>query len=474
MPMQNFLSVLLLLWLVNFAPPLLAFLLDQRWATPLDRGRLFWDGNPLFGPHKTIRGIVSAVVAGGAVAPLLGFPWLEGAAAALLSMAGDLFSSFLKRRFNLPSGSAVPVLDQVFEGAFPLVVLSSRVGAHPAVLLSLLVIFCVGAYAGSYFFKKILLQQPFEGYPRPVKTRVRFRELTSCQMRSAPWADMFHFEDVVMYRLIMNRVFHWLGLLEPGKGNALNIQTRRLTLTFSNLPEAFDGYEVLLMTDLHLDGLDGLLERLERLLAEEPVDLCLLGGDYRMENYGPSDEAVRRLKRLVPHIRARDGVLAVLGNHDCPEMVTALKDDGVRFLVNEAHCIQRGSSRLCVVGVDDPHYFRADDLPEALRHVASSSFVILLVHSPEIAHQAARYGVPLYLCGHTHAGQIQIPRIGPLFTHSRSPRSLVQGLWKYQGMVGYTSAGVGVSGSPVRFQTHGEIVRITLRKTFGQPSDTPA
>lgn len=474
MPMQHFLSALLLLWLVNFAPPLLAFLLDERWSTPLDRGRLFWDGKPLFGPHKTIRGVVGAVATGCAVAPLLGFSWLVGAAAAILSMAGDLLSSFIKRRFDLPSGSAVPVLDQMFEGAFPLLVLSFHVSTHPAVMLSLLVIFCVGAYAGSHFFKKILLQQPFEGYPRPVKTRVRFRELTSCQIRSAPWADMFHFEDVVMYRMIMNTVFRWLGLLEPGRSNALNIQTRRLTLTFSNLPEAFDGYELLLMTDLHLDGLDGLVERLQGLLADEPVDLCLLGGDYRMENYGPSDEAVRRLKRLVPHIRARDGVLAVLGNHDCPEMVTALKDDGVRFLVNEAYCLQRDLSRLCIVGVDDPHYFRADDLPEALSHVPSGAFVILLVHSPEIAPQAARYGVPLYLCGHTHAGQIQIPRIGPLFTHSRSSRALVQGLWKYQGMIGYTSAGVGVSGSPVRFQTHGEIVRITLRKAFGPPSDISA
>ncbi len=464
MNLQHFLSALLLLWLVNFAPPLLAFLFDKRWAAPVDGGRLFWDGKPLFGPNKTIRGIVGAVATGAVAAPILGLPWFAGGAAAVLSMAGDLLSSFIKRRLNLASGSAVPLLDQLFEGAFPVIVLFPYVGTHPVVSGVWVLIFCLGAYVGSHFFKKILSQQPFEGYPRPVNTRVRFRELTSCQIRTAPWAHMFHFEDVVMYRVVMNTVFRWLGLIDAGKNNALNVAKRRLILPFANLPAAFDGYTLLLMTDLHLDGLDGLVERLQEWLADEPVDLCLLGGDYRMENYGPSDEAIRRLRLLLPHINARDGVLAVLGNHDCPEMITALKNDGIRFLVNEAHCVERGSDRLCVVGVDDPHYFRADDLPAALAQVPPGAFVILLVHSPEIAEEAARYGVPLYLCGHTHAGQIQVPRIGPVFTHTRSPRSLVQGLWKHKDMIGYTSAGVGVSGSPVRFRTEGEMVFITLKK----------
>ncbi len=464
MHIQAFLSALVLLWAVNFAPPLLAFFFDKRWAAPVDGGRLFWDGKPLFGPNKTIRGIIGAVATGVVGAPVLGLPWFAGGAAAVLSMAGDLLSSFIKRRLNFGSGSTVPFLDQIFEGAFPLIALFPYVGTHPVVIALLVLLFCAGAYVGSHFFKKILSQQPFEGYPRPVNTRVRLRELTSCQIRTAPWAHMFHFEDVMLYRVVMNTVFRWLRLIDKGKANALNVTKRRLTLSFPNLPFAFDGYSMLLMTDLHLDGLDGLVERLQEWLADEPVDLCLLGGDYRMENYGPSEEAIRRLRRLLPHIQARDGVLAVLGNHDCPEMVAALKDEGIRFLVNEAQCVERGSDRLCIVGVDDPHYFRADDLPSALAQVPPGAFVILLVHSPEIAEEAARCGVPLYLCGHTHAGQIQVPRIGPVFTHTRSPRSLVQGLWKLKDMIGYTSAGVGVSGSPVRFRTEGEIVFITLKK----------
>lgn len=468
MSVQHFLSALVLLWLINFAPPLLAFLFDKRWSAPLDGGRLFWDGKPLFGPHKTIRGIIGAVVMGFAVAPMMGLPAVVGGGAAVLSMIGDLVSSFIKRRFNLPSGSTVPLLDQLFEGVFPILALFPYVGTHPLAIGILVSLFCIGAHLGSHFFKKILLQQPFDGYPRPVNTRVRFRELTSCQIRSVPWAHLFHFEDVVMYRVVMKTVFRWLRLLEPGRANALNITKRRLSLSFPNLPDAFDGYKLLLMTDLHLDGLDGLVEMLQGLLEDEPADLCLLGGDYRMENYGPSDEAIRRLRLLVPHIKARDGILAVLGNHDCPEMVQALKNDGVRFLVNEAECIHRESHRLCVVGVDDPHYFRADDLSAALAQVPQGSFVILLVHSPELAEDAARYGIPLYLCGHTHAGQIQIPHIGPLFTHSRSPRVFAQGLWKHRGMIGYTSAGAGVSGAPVRFRTEGEIVCITLRKGPGE------
>ncbi len=463
------LKCLVLLWLINLAPPLLSRFLSPRWPRPVDGGRLFTDGRPLLGPNKTWRGVLGAVSAGTVVCVLLGWPWFVGTSAAALSMLGDMASSFLKRRLNLPSGSNVPVLDQVFEGLLPLAVLGPYGDLSAGGIFGILALFVAGAYAGSHFLKQVLLQKPFENYPRNVRPGVRLRELASCQIRSRPWPQLFHFEDVLMYRIVMDRVFRGLGIYEAGKANALNVVKRRMTLELEDLPPAFHGYTLLFLTDLHLDGLDGLLERIAALVRDEEVDLCLLGGDYRMENYGPSDEAVRRLALLVKEIRARDGILAVLGNHDCPEMVAALEGTPVRFLVNEALPVRRGEDSIWIVGVDDPHYFRCDDLASACAQVPAGAFMVVLAHSPEIADEAARIGARLYLCGHTHAGQIQVPPVGPVFTHSRSPRSLCQGLWHLGGMTGYTSSGAGVSGSPVRFHTTGEVVILTLRSRLGGP-----
>jgi predicted MPP superfamily phosphohydrolase len=218
------------------------------------------------------------------------------------------------------------------------------------------------------------------------------------------------------------------------------------------------------MSDLHLDGLDGLTERVQELLEGTSADLCLIGGDFRMETYGPQDEAISRFVRLLPHIRVRDGIIGVLGNHDCLEMIGPLARAGVDILLNDAVAIARNGQRIWVVGIDEPHHYRCEDLPKAFAAIPPKEFVVFLAHSPEVYREAERFGACIYLCGHTHAGQVQILPLGPIFTHSRTGRRFVHGRWHYGAMQGYTSSGVGVSGVPVRFFSHGEMVRITLRR----------
>ena len=122
--MWIYFKTLTLLWVVNFVPPLLTYLFEEKWNSPLDLGCLFKDGKPLFGSHKTCRGFLGGVAAGTLVGSILGFPCWLGFGASLLSMAGDLASSFVKRRLDVASGEIVPVLDQGFEGLFPFIILS--------------------------------------------------------------------------------------------------------------------------------------------------------------------------------------------------------------------------------------------------------------------------------------------------------------------------------------------------------------
>lgn len=183
-----------------------------------------------------------------------------------------------------------------------------------------------------------------------------------------------------------------------------------------------------------------------------------------METHGPFAPAFHEIGKVIPGISARDGIYGILGNHDCTEMIEPLKDLGIKFLVNDAEAISRNGDQLWLVGVDDPHYFMCDDLNQAFEDVPAGAFAILAAHSNEIYREAAAYHPRLYLCGHSHAGQIQFPFVGPLFTHSRAPRRFCEGKWTYGGMEGYTTSGVGVSGVPVRFGCRGEVTVITLKR----------
>jgi len=146
------LKLLVLLAVANGAPVLAKRLLGDRLARPLDGGAIFIDGRPLFGPSKTIRGIVLALAATPLAAALMGLSWQLGVVVAGLAVVGDLLSSFVKRRMGLPSSSMALGLDQIPESLLPLL------GAWLFVPLSLLdVLVGVAAFfAGELILSRIL------------------------------------------------------------------------------------------------------------------------------------------------------------------------------------------------------------------------------------------------------------------------------------------------------------------------------
>lgn len=465
--------VVFLIW-VNVAPFLAHRVLGERFGGPLDRGAEWRDGRPLLGPHKTLRGVLAGVLAGGAAGPLLGVGVALGAGAGALAMAGDLFTSFLKRRLSRASGAPVFGVDQVLEAGLPLAALGPALGLGAGQALLALLVFAPVSYAGAAFLQYLLSPPPVAAYPRIVRATTRLREWRACHLPLARWQTWLNFESYVYYRVVMARTFQLVGLYQRGVENALAVEVPAVELAFDDLPPAFDGYRILLLTDLHLDGLEPLTDALiERLGQVAEVDLCLVGGDVRMEMYGPTAPALRQLRRLLAHVRARDGVLGVLGNHDCIEMLPDFEEAGVTMLVNDCQELRRAGASVWLVGVDDPHYYRCHDLDLAYRRVPPGAFTLFLAHSPELYREAAARGARAYLCGHTHGGQICLPGLGPIFTHSAAPRFTAAGHWTYQGMQGYTSRGAGASGVPVRFNCRGEMPVLTLRSQGAAGATAP-
>lgn len=156
------LKVLLLLLAANGSPVLAKRLLGSRFAVPVDGGCRFLDGRPLFGPSKTLRGLVLSIAVTALVAALLGLPWTLGVGFAAASMAGDLLSSFLKRRLNVPPSGQALGLDQIPEALLPVWLYRESLGVDAWGILLLVMLFTVGELLLSrVMFRLGIREQPY-------------------------------------------------------------------------------------------------------------------------------------------------------------------------------------------------------------------------------------------------------------------------------------------------------------------------
>jgi CDP-2,3-bis-(O-geranylgeranyl)-sn-glycerol synthase len=117
------LDIVLLLAVANSVPVLLSTLFGGRWAAPIDGGLAWRDGRPLLGSHKTWRGLLGGTFASAALGATLSIEPVTAGVVGLLGLVGDLVSSFIKRRAGFHSGQDWPLLDQIPETLFPLVLL---------------------------------------------------------------------------------------------------------------------------------------------------------------------------------------------------------------------------------------------------------------------------------------------------------------------------------------------------------------
>jgi len=253
------------------------------------------------------------------------------------------------------------------------------------------------------------------------------------------------------------------GLYGRARRNADEIVVRRTSLALSNLPPAFDDFTILHLSDLHADISEGAMRRLVSIVGALEYDICVLTGDYRGKTYGPFENALQSLSNICALLRGP--LYGVLGNHDSLRMTPAMEAMGIRMLFNEYETIARGSSQIYLAGVDDAHFYRADDIEKAASGIPKNSFSVLLSHTPEIYEQAAAAEFDLMLSGHTHGGQLCLPGGVPIKLEAVLPRSMGAGMWRHAGMTGYTSVGAGTSLMPVRLNCPPEISLHTLRRT---------
>ena len=272
--------------------------------------------------------------------------------------------------------------------------------------------------------------------------------------------NFFHFENWYSSEWLIRNTLRLCGLYRRGLKNATRVELRRNDIALPRLPSAFDGLTILHISDMHADMNAGAMEALITLVEDVDYDLCVLTGDYRGKTWGPFEATIAGLGGV--RRKLRDPIYGVLGNHDSIRMVPELERLGIRMLLNECETISRGEHRIYLAGVDEPHFFRAENIDKASGEIPDGEFSILLSHTPEIYRQAAAADFDLLLAGHTHGGQICLPGSIPITLDSVLPRRMGSGPWIYREMTGYTSAGVGSCIVPVRFNCPPSVTLHTL------------
>jgi len=248
-------------------------------------------------------------------------------------------------------------------------------------------------------------------------------------------------------------------------------QVTRRTLVFPDLPPGLDGLKLLHLSDLHAGihlGEDVMQEIVAQANALRP-DLIVQTGDMIDISRAYIPPYVRAFRGLSAPL----GVVTVLGNHDRytgeGEVIRGCRDAGQVFVQNGCHVIERNGAVLALLGIDDPHNWRADD-PQptdvaaalAAAPPAPHAFRVLLAHRPGAWDTAVPRGIPLTLAGHIHGGQVYLPLIG------WSPGSLitkyVMGHFQRGNSQLYVSRGIGVVGVPIRVFAPPEIELFELRR----------
>jgi uncharacterized protein len=267
--------------------------------------------------------------------------------------------------------------------------------------------------------------------------------------------NFFHIENWYSVHSLIRVVLKAGGLYRRGLRNAEDVRLRRNPLTFPDLPQAFDGFTILQLSDLHVEMNPGAMARAGERLRGLSYDIAVLTGDLRAATYGPYEETLAGLAQL--RNRLQGPAYCVLGNHDTIRMVPGMEAMGIRVLLNETEVIHRGDQAIHLAGIDDAHYYRVDNIQKVGEEIPHGAFAILLSHTPEIYRQAAHAGFRLLLSGHTHGGQICLPGGVPITLDSKLPRRYGAGAWRHEGMAGYTSVGTGSCIVPVRFNCPPEI-----------------
>jgi predicted MPP superfamily phosphohydrolase len=237
----------------------------------------------------------------------------------------------------------------------------------------------------------------------------------------------------------------------------------RVDVAIDRLDPRFDGYRIVHLSDLHIGPWTPRAWGLEwaRAANELGCDLAVVTGDMIQSGTAFHDDAAD----VVGALRAKDGVLVVMGNHDYDHgrggdaLASAIESRGARVLRNDGFSPHES---LYVAGLDD-RWSRRADVDRALMHRPEGAATVVLAHDPADFDALAARDVDLVLSGHTHGGQVAVPLVARYANLARFSHRETLGVYKRGASALVVHPGLGTSGPPVRLGVAPAILEITLR-----------
>ncbi|MDE5882248.1 MAG: metallophosphoesterase [Muribaculaceae bacterium] len=255
------------------------------------------------------------------------------------------------------------------------------------------------------------------------------------------------------------------------------VTVERVSIASSKLPEAFNGYKIVQLSDFHIGTYADSPETVDKIVNEVNAlnpDLIVFTGDL----VNSASDEITQFKTALSKLKARDGILSVLGNHDyclyreykapdtpdkqLAKVISNEEEVGWRMLRNDAYIIKRGNDSIAIVGVDNAGsrmFPDKSDLPKAVKGLSADDFKILLSHDPSHWRREVlpTTDIDLTLSGHTHAMQFKIGNWSPSkWTYPEWGGLYVEGNQKL-----YVSTGIG-ENIAFRFGAWPQIVLLTL------------
>jgi len=259
---------------------------------------------------------------------------------------------------------------------------------------------------------------------------------------------------------IMSRTSKLLGQ----RFNPDDFEVVKVKINISKLPTLFQGYRIVQISDIHYgqwitaDRLKGVIS----LINQQEPDIVAITGDFVSYSGNNVEDLIPALKE----IRARDVTVAVLGNHDywlgAKRIRSILSESKIIELNNDVYTVTREGEALHFAGVDSTT-MKKNQLNKVLQKLPPNGPAILLAHEPDFADITAKTNrFSLQLSGHSHGGQLVIPKLGTPF-RGASFRKYPHGKYQVGEMVQYTNRGLGTNAFWIRINCAPEITVIDLQ-----------
>ena len=258
-------------------------------------------------------------------------------------------------------------------------------------------------------------------------------------------------------------------------GNAA-LELNTYTITSHELPDAFDGYRIAHVSDLHNAEMGDGNEKLLAILREAEPDIIAITGDLidsRNTDIGIALAFAEEAVQIAPCYYVNGNHEARVSEYD--ELKEDLEAAGVVVLENERVEIELSGETITLLGVDDPS-FNADYLFGDAAAVVSTKlaeitteedgFTVLISHRPELFDTYVECGMDLVLSGHAHGGQFRLPFVGGLVAPNQGLfPEYDSGLYTENGTNMIVSRGIGNSILPFRFNNRPEVIVIEMKVT---------